>query len=278
MKRHIVAAFLTLIVITTLIVPASAFDTAKLTPTVISNCGSGAVVDENGALWMWGINSAGELGTGDTVDSDVPVKVMDNVTSVSTSRYVMEALIRETRASAAVQADGSLWTWGVAKNDIGCTPSLLGHSGSGNAFGSTFFVQDNTVPIQTAPVKIMDNVASVSLGGSCALAIQNDRSLWVWGDVEYYKENTRDQCFFSETPVKIMDDVISACAGPWCVAAIKSDGSLWVVGKDCMWDGQSVSVPTKVPEGGRVETVPECVYRCPPCGVLCRACGLGSRK
>lgn len=246
MKRRIVAALLTFFVATSLIAPASAFDTAGPTPTVISSCGSNAVVDENGDLWMWGNNSAGELGAGDTEDSDVPVKVMENVTSVSTSWYVMEALIRETRASAAVQSDGSLWTWGVAKNDIGITPSLLGHTGSGNAYGSTLFVQDHTVPIQTTPVKIMDNVASVSLGGSCALAIQKDGSLWVWGDVAYYEKNNKDQCFFSEVPVKLMDGVISACAGPWCIAAIKADGSLWVVGNDCLLDGKTATIPTKV--------------------------------
>ena len=190
-KKKVLSLVLALCMVIVLIAPASAFDTAGPTPTVISSCGSNAVVDENGDLWMWGMNSAGELGTGGTEDSDIPVKVMENVTSVSTSLYVMEALIRETRASAAVQSDGSLWTWGVAKNDIGITPSLLGHTGSGNDYGTTFFVKDHTLPIQTTPVKIMDNVASVSLGGSCALAIQKDGSLWVWGDVAYYKKNNK---------------------------------------------------------------------------------------
>ena len=81
---------------------------------------------------------------------------MDDVASVSLGGHY----------SAAVKKDGSLWVWG--RNFAGC-------------------IGDGTYERRFEPVKIMDNVASVSLGGSCMLerghtaAIKADGSLWMWG-------------------------------------------------------------------------------------------------
>ena len=61
-----------------------------------------AVLMADGTLWMWGDNSYGQLGTGSTVNSSAPIKVMTGVKMVSLG----------LQHSAAVKTDGSLWTWG----------------------------------------------------------------------------------------------------------------------------------------------------------------------
>lgn len=55
--------------------------------------------------------------------------------------------------SAAIKTDGSLWMWG------------------GNGYGQ---LGDGTEGAKTTPVKIMDDVASVSLGGHYSAAVKKD--------------------------------------------------------------------------------------------------------
>ena len=61
-----------------------------------------AILKNDGTLWTWGGNGAGQLGDGTTVDRDVSAKVMDNVASFSLGGA----------HGAAVATDGSLWLWG----------------------------------------------------------------------------------------------------------------------------------------------------------------------
>lgn len=239
-----------LILAISLCVPASAFDAAKPTQNLIAaGYNHAGMIDEKGALWMWGGNDFGQLGNGGTKSSNVPVKIMENIVSVSASGYGQGNMPR-TVTTAAIKSDGSLWTWGIADNDV--VQGILGNSGGGNSSIETETVFGPAkIPFQTVPVKILDDVASVSLGGWCALAVKKDSSLWAWGNMGYDHGGLH-----SNTPVKVMDGVRSACAGPMCAAAIKTDGSLWMWGYDMMadeeigdGDWQLSQTPTKVMDG-----------------------------
>ena len=159
---------------------------------------SSAVIKEDGSLWTWGLNNYGQLGDGTTEDRLTPVKIMDDVISIS---------IIENR-SAAIKKDGSLWTWG--QNDCG----QLG---------------DGTTEDRLTPVKIMDDVVSLSLTEANGAAIKKDGSLWTWGYnfVGGVGDGTREDRL---TPVKIMDDVKSVSLVDASGAVIKKDGSLWTWG------------------------------------------------
>ena len=246
MKKRLLSTLLALCMVITLSTPVNAFDAAKPIQNIIAAGGNHAgMVDENGVLWMWGDNTYGQLGNGGRASTNTPVKIMDGVISVSASEYGQGNMPRAI-ATAAIKSDGSLWTWGVVDSNI--VPGILGSSTGGNSFVEQETIAGfSQIPIQTEPVKILDNVASVSLGGWCALAIQKDGSLWTWGYVNYDESGLS-----SKVPVKVMDDVASACAGPMCIAAIKTDGSLWMWGDDLMAYESSWSLsqtPTKVLEG-----------------------------
>lgn len=174
-----------------------------------------AVIKPDGSLWMWGSNVEGEIGIGTISDIvSIPVKVMDNVVSVSCGEYY----------TAAVQSDGSLWMWGSNKD------GQLGNGGVGNAYSAS-----GKYMIQTTPVKILDGVAAVCCSGSSSMntaAILTDGSLWVWGrglrrsGFESGQKNT--------TPVKVMDNVVAVSCDENKAAAVTTDGSLWVWG--CLYE------------------------------------------
>lgn len=65
-----------------------------------------AVVLSDGSLWLWGANNSGGIGNGSTEDCPAPVRVLDDVVSVT---------LESAGTSAAIQTDGSLWMWGHNK-------------------------------------------------------------------------------------------------------------------------------------------------------------------
>ena len=105
-----------------------------------------AAIKTDGSLWMWGANDYGQLGKGAPGDSAVPIKVMDDVVSVSLSSF---------RHVAAIKTDGSLWMWGTNEH---------GQLGNGYVGNEEYNAGFGPAPLQDIPVKVMDNVATVSLG------------------------------------------------------------------------------------------------------------------
>ena len=164
------------------------------------------VISGNGSLYMWGLNDYGQLGDG-TYEYRLledSVKVLDHVVSIDFKKWT----------SGAVTKDGSLYMWG--SNDYG----QLG---------------DGTKTNRNTPVKVMDNVTSVSVGGYfCSAAITKDRSLYMWGYNacgQLGNGTTIDEA----TPVKVLDDVVVVDTDGSTSAAITSNGDLY------MW---GVSTPT----------------------------------
>ncbi|WP_430462155.1 DUF7151 family protein [Thalassolituus sp. LLYu03] len=68
---------------------------------------SGALFDD-GALYLWGNNSNGQLGTGDTVASNVPVLAMTDVQDFALGSGSFERTV-------ALRSDGSVWGWGYGQ-------------------------------------------------------------------------------------------------------------------------------------------------------------------
>lgn len=176
---------------------------------------------------LYVVNKAGQLLK--SVDSNLKnfSVVMEGIVSVSAGR---------THA-LAVTTEGKVVAWGN---------NGYGQLGS----GVTVFETEKPVAVTG-----MNNALSVTVGGggSFALVVKSDHSLWACGI------NDRGQLANGTTQgsaeyIKIMDDVSKAEAGENFAFAVKQDGTLWAWGandKGQLGDGTTIDrlSPVKVADG-----------------------------
>lgn len=176
---------------------------------------------------LYVVNKAGQLLK--SVDSNLKnfSVVMEGIVSVSAGR---------THA-LAVTTEGKVVAWGN---------NVYGQLGS----GVTVFETEKPVAVTG-----MNNALSVTVGGggSFALVVKSDHSLWACGI------NDRGQLGNGTTQgsaeyIKIMDDVSKAEAGENFAFAVKQDGTLWAWGandKGQLGDGTTIDrlSPVKVADG-----------------------------
>jgi len=196
----------------------------KVMDQVLSVCAGSfytAAIREDHSLWMWGDNQYGHIGNGGEgnvtdkygyVYQTVPVKVMDNVASVTFNE--------DAHAVAAIRTDGSLWMWGRTGRGV------LGIGGDGNASYEIDKDTDDREYYQDTPVKILDGVSAVRIGANHAAAIRTDGSLWMWGS-NLYGQLGNGTTNDSGVPIKIMDHVAAVDLGWSRTLALKTDGTLW---------------------------------------------------
>ena len=179
----------------------------------------------DGTVWAWGRNSEGQLGTGNTVESNVPVQVigLSGIVSIAGAPY----------HSLAVKNDGTAWAWGYnSTGQLGIgniseiiTPmQMIGISGvvaaaggdlhsmvlknDGHvwATGNNYFGQlgigntmNSNVLMQVSGLK---DVTSISCGWIHSLAVRNDNSVWTWGD-NTYGQLGMDSITYSNLPLEL---------------------------------------------------------------------------
>ena len=158
----------------------------------------------DGGVYAVGCNyDYGQLGDGKGHDRSLPVKVMDGGMQVAASRDF----------SAALKADGTLWTWG--RNDLGQLG--LGHTDT-----------------QTTPAQVpLTDVAEIAAGDSFMLARLKDGRLYAWGDNSYGQiAGAEDEFVCEPFLLEGFENVRSVRAGNNHALALMEDGSLRVWGDD----------------------------------------------
>ena len=166
-----------------------------------------AAIQSNGTLWMWGINSYGQLGVGSAgtiISTPVQVGSLSTWTQVSIGNSF----------TVGLQNNGTIWTWG------------------NNSFGQlgTQNFNNRSSPVQVAPYYV-NNWSAIRAFGSSVLALQSSGSLWGWGLNSYGQLGTT---YTSYSPVQISLYGASGwkliIGGDQSTAMLQNNGSLWTAG------------------------------------------------
>jgi alpha-tubulin suppressor-like RCC1 family protein len=243
-------------------------------------CGyaSSAAIKTDGTLWLWGINNAGQLGDGTSVNKSSPVQIITGGTDWS--QLSMKAF-----HAGAIKTDGTLWMWGSNGARLGDNTLLnrsspvqtisggtdwdqvscgTSHTGAiktdGTLWmwgGNTGCLGDGTNINRSSPVQTISGGIDwyqVACGRDHTAAIKNDGTLWTWGqnNAGQLGDNTNVS---KSSPVQTTaggTDWTDVTCGNYHTAAIKVDGSLWLWG----WDGYGqLGDNTNVSKSSPVQTV-----------------------
>jgi len=183
---------------------------------------SGALKND-GSVWMWGQNSSGQMGTGQTSVQSTPKQLgtISDVSDVAAGRF----------HTIAVKSDGTVWAWGY---------NVFGQLGDGTSAGSRDPVQ----------VSGLISAVKVSCGSNFSLVLKTDGTVWAWG-YNYSGQLGDGTTIDKLLPVQVdgLSDVTEISAGFGHTLALKADGSVWAWGSAALGDGTttSSSVPIHVP-------------------------------
>jgi hypothetical protein len=139
---------------------------------------------QDGSLYVWGNNDAGQLGIGTYSSQKIPFKIISLVDVKEISAGIA--------FSMAIKNDGSLWSWGV--------------NGEGELGISGFVDKNNpTQVVNEDGTSFLTNVTSVSIGDVHSVASTSDGSVYSWGDATSGKLGNAINVGLFDKPVKIID-------------------------------------------------------------------------
>ncbi|XP_054644739.1 E3 ubiquitin-protein ligase HERC2 isoform X2 [Dunckerocampus dactyliophorus] len=174
-------------------------------------------LSSNGEVFSWGCGDGGRLGHGDTTYLEEPTMVAA-FNGKQAGKQVVHIACGSTY-SAAVTADGELYTWG--RGNYG----RLGHGSS----------EDQTTPVLVTALKGL-KVVDVACGSGDAqtLAVTENGQVWSWGDGDYGKlgRGGSDGCKTPKLVEKLQDlDIVKVCCGSQFSLALTKDGQVYTWGK-----------------------------------------------
>ena len=164
---------------------------------------------KQGALYVWGSNSQGDLGQNNTIFRSSPVQV-----GADTNWNVIVS--GRQSCKFGIKTNGTLWAWG--NNEDG----QLGLNSPVSL--------DRSSPVQ---VGALTNWSKISCGDVFSVAIKTDGTLWSWGSNGQGRlgQNIAFNVFRS-SPVQIGAETnwYGVACGKETAYAIKTDGTLWAWG------------------------------------------------
>ena len=123
-------------------------------PSIAAGYMHSVAAEQNGTVWTWGANNAGQLGTGNSTSSGSPVQtlVITNAIGVSAGDSYSLALL----------ANGKVMSWGT------------------NGFAE---LGNGTTTSSNAPVFVssLTGIVKVVAGGYHAVALDSNGVVWTWG-------------------------------------------------------------------------------------------------
>jgi len=122
-----------------------------------------------GTVLAWGSNAQGQLGNGTKESSKIPVLV------TGLSNVVIVKIAAGGEFSLALDAQGAVWAWG--SNSTG----QLGDGTTTTSLVPKQVMKRSEVNGIESYGEPLTDITEIAAGGSHALAIMNDGTIWAWG-------------------------------------------------------------------------------------------------
>ncbi len=155
-------------------------------------------------LWCWGRNWNGEVGDGTLLDRSAPVQVMPGTQWQSVGAGWSHA--------CAVRLDGSLWCWGD------------------NTYGELGIGSTGSNPGSPVRVGTLTTWTTVSLNQYTSCALQNDGSLWCWGQTLTGQNTTTNELVPTRVSAQQGQQWTAIASGWGFHCGLQSDHTLWCWG------------------------------------------------
>lgn len=184
--------------------PAQALVLTNIT-AVAGGANHSLALRNNGTVWAWGSNSAGQLGTGGgSTSTPVQIPSLAGITAIATGNG----------HSLALRNDGTVWAWG---------PNSFGEIGIGT--------QTPSVPTPTQVLNL-PMITAISGGFDYSLALASDGTVWGWGANQQGQVGIGPAGPPVLAPVQVagLTGVTRIDAGGAHSLTLRSDGTVWAWG------------------------------------------------
>jgi alpha-tubulin suppressor-like RCC1 family protein/subtilisin family serine protease len=168
---------------------------------------------DTGAVYAWGSNSTGELGSGTEFHHSTlpePVGDLSSMTAVAGGGGD-----RRGAFSLGLKSDGSVWAWGT------------------NPYGQ---LGDGTYTKKNVPVRVarLSNVKDIAAGRYHGLALKDDGTVWAWGHGYFGQLGNGPGTFSDNVPTRVegISGVVAIAAGGYFSLALEGDGTVWAWGRN----------------------------------------------
>jgi alpha-tubulin suppressor-like RCC1 family protein len=166
--------------------------------TLIAGGHSHMCIVDDGRVYCWGANDAGQLGNGTTVDSAsvVPVASLTDVASIAVGYH----------HSCAVRRDGTVACWGDGLNGK---------------------VSPATSGVASTPVVIpsLTDAVAVAAGASMSCAVRSNGQLACWGAPHAIPPGTSEHGWFTPAD-EALTDLVNVSAKDNTICAVRRNGSV----------------------------------------------------
>jgi uncharacterized repeat protein (TIGR02543 family) len=181
---------------------------------------AGALTSD-GNLYMWGLNSYGQLGDGTTTSTEVPTDITSQFTLDAGESITSIALGGNT--SFAITSEGNVWSWGF---------NAAGQMGDGSTTNSS-----DPVDVTSS---FTGTVVEIVVGATHAGAITTDGTVYFWGSDGNGRLGDGSPAISQSTPVDITsqfgltggDEIVDIALGYNFSGAVSDTGRIFMWGAD----------------------------------------------
>lgn len=173
---------------------------------------------DDGTVWAWGNNNAGQLGDNSTFTTWTPVQVVGSGGIGFLTDIIAVAAGMNSTFTVALKSDHTVWTWGNNSN------GQLGNNST----------NPSSVPVQVLAPNAVDNltnITAIAAGKLHTLALKDDGTVWAWG-INTYGQLGNGNNTQSLIPVQVSGaiNIVQIAAGLYTSSAVAADGSIWTWG------------------------------------------------